>query len=237
VRFIIPELPYERPLARGLWRYSLDGRPTGAVEQWRLSAAHEGFHFLRIDLDARAAPSGRSYLYHLVLDEDVRAVRLKYRLWQGSRETMGNVSLEVDGALHTRGRGADRHESQLALPPGYRFWFPASSALGLLARDVFSGGQVAAHLALQDESEADTRLTLVQTVVSREQRTLTVDAQGVTAIVDLRWAAQLRTIGLDQTGWPVRMTRQDRLTAEESQLVLYQRITVPGDAQAPRQAG
>ena len=42
MRFIIHELPYERPLRAGRLRYERDGRPTGAVEPGRLSEAADG---------------------------------------------------------------------------------------------------------------------------------------------------------------------------------------------------
>ena len=237
MRFIISELPYERPIARGLWRYSLDGRPTGAVEQWRLSAAHEGFQFLRVDLDARAAPSGRSYLYHLVLDEAGRPLRLKYRFWEGSHETVGNIRLEPDAVLQTAGRAESRQETILAVPAGYRFWFPACSALGLLAKVRRNGESAAVHLQLVEDESGGAELKLATTRLRQEERLLTVTAEDVAMIVDLRWEGQQRTIGLNAAGWPVRMTRQDRLTAKESQFVAYQRITAPGDDSQVRQAG
>ena len=118
MRFIIPELPYEQPVARGVWRYERDGIPTGAIEQWRLSAAHEGYQFLRVDLDARSAPSGRSYLFHAVLDEDNQPVRLKFRLWQAASEIMGNVHLEGDAVLYTSGQGEDRSRLAVARRQG-----------------------------------------------------------------------------------------------------------------------
>ena len=68
MRFIIHELPYERPLLSGRLRYERDGVPSGAVESWRLTAAVDGYRFLRVDVDAREAPSGRSWLYHLTLN-------------------------------------------------------------------------------------------------------------------------------------------------------------------------
>ncbi len=70
MRFIIHQLPYERPIVAGQLRYERDGAPTGAVEQYRLTAAVDGYRFLRVDLDARTAPSGRSTLYHLTLNPD-----------------------------------------------------------------------------------------------------------------------------------------------------------------------
>ena len=68
MRFIIHELPYERPLLAGRLRYERDGQPTGAIEFWRLTDAVDGYRFLRVDLDARDAASGRSWLYHATLD-------------------------------------------------------------------------------------------------------------------------------------------------------------------------
>ena len=74
----------------------LNNQPTGAVEEWRLSDAVDGYRFLRVDLDARNAPSGRSYLYHLTMDKLGNLVQLKFRLWTEGSEIIGSVLLEKD---------------------------------------------------------------------------------------------------------------------------------------------
>lgn len=231
MRFIIPELPYEQPVAKGVWRYMQDGNPTGAIEHWRLSDAHEGYQFLRVDLDARSAPSGRSYLFHAVLDELNRPVRLKFRLWQASREIMGNLHLEKDAVLYTSGQGESRIEEIITMPPGYKFWFPASAALGLLARSNFSGRTAAVTLVVS-ENEVDGPTLLPQvTTVERFGPEFDPSQEADQDPMQLFWENQHRTIWLDSSGWPLRMQRQDGLSALETQLLIYQRINKPGEHQ------
>jgi hypothetical protein len=233
VRFIIPELPYEQPLAKGLWRYEQDGTPTGAVEHWRLSAAQDGYHFLRVDLDARSAPSGRSYLFHAVLDETERFVRLKYRLWQENSEVIGNVHLEEDAVLFTSGPGEDRGGSRieeiLNVPAHYKFWFPASTALGFLARSHFDNPATAVTLVVSDNKIDDFQLLPLVTTVERIKPGIGSAQDPASSPIRLFWEDQQRAIWLDSFGWPRRVARQDGMEAVETQLVHYQRINKPGE--------
>jgi hypothetical protein len=224
VRFIISEQPYEQPLARGLWRYEKDGHATGAVEQWRLSAAHDGYHFLRVDLDARQAASGRSYLYHAVLDQARRPMRMKYRVWRGADEVIGNVHLEEDAVLFSGSFGEHRFEELITVPEGYEFWFPSCIALGLLAMSQFTGNVTGVALVISDtQIDGPALMPLVtglEKIGARPEESLE-SGQGP---VRLFWENQQRSIWLDSSGWPRRMIRQDGLLAVESQLVNYQRI-------------
>jgi hypothetical protein len=233
VRFIIPELPYEQPVAKGVWRYEQDGTPTGAVEYWRLSAAKDGYHFLRVDLDARAAPSGRSYLFHAVLDESERFVRLKYRLWQANREVMGNVHLEQDALLITSGQGEDsggsRFEEILTVPAPYKFWFPASTALGFLARSFFDDRATAVTLVVSDTDIDGFQLLPLVTTLEQIKPGIGSSQDAAQSPIRLFWEDQQRAIWLDSSGWPRRVARQDGLEAVETQLVHYQRINKPGE--------
>jgi hypothetical protein len=223
MRFIIPELAYEQPLARGVWRYERGGVPTGAIEHWRLNAARDGYHFLRVDLDARAARSGRSYIYHFVLDSDDKPLRLKYRLWQGNREVAGDVQLDADSILHTSGQGDGREEMEIHLPPGYQFWFPSSTALGWLARGRLDNEQAAFALVVDETVEAQLHVApLVTTLYAQYEQFDTNRA------VTMSFEDQQRTVRMNASGWPVRMARQDDLVAIETQLVKYKRITAPG---------
>ncbi len=225
MRFIIPELPYEAPVAKGLWRYEQDGEATGAVEQWRLSTAHDGYQFLRVDLDARLAASGRSYLFHAVLDAESRPVRLKYRLWQGSQEVMGNVQLERDAVLFTSGQDERRVEEMIALDEGYKFWFPCSSALGLLAKSQFDGWTPAVTLVVSENGANGPALLPLVTSVNRQGPRYTTGSKEALGPITLSWENQQRTLWLDAQGWPLRMRRQDGVTARETELILYQQIS------------
>ncbi len=94
MRFIIKEQPYEKLISAGQYRYEIESKPTGAVESWRVTAVTDGYQFLRVDLDAREAESGHSYLYHAVVNPDEQVERLKYRFWGDGLEIVGDVVLE-----------------------------------------------------------------------------------------------------------------------------------------------
>ena len=233
MRFIIHELPYEKPLAAGQWRYQRDGRPTGAVESWRLTAAPDGYRFLRVDLDARAAESGRSILYHLTLDPQGKPVQLRYRLWAAGPEVTGTALFEDEDLILVTEQAGQRAEEVLALPPEAVFWFPSSAALGLLVDLPQARALPGVRLQLPAKKETP-GLEVAQatvTVTSRpvEQRVIMDEVQTLQS-VSIWWEDQERRFWLDQSGQPLRMARQDGLAAVETQLIMYeQRIKQPGD--------
>jgi hypothetical protein len=189
-----------------------------------LSAAHDGYHFLRVDLDARQAASGRSYLYHAVLDQARRPMRMKYRVWRGVDEVIGNVHLEEDAVLFSGSFGEHRFEELITVPEGYEFWFPSCIALGLLAMSQFTGNVTGVALVISDtQIDGPALMPLVtglEKIGARPEESLE-SGQGP---VRLFWENQQRSNWLDSSGWPRRMIRQDGLLAVESQLVNYQRI-------------
>jgi hypothetical protein len=214
MRFIVHEQAYEKPIAAGRLRYERDGRATGAVESWRLTQAVEGYEILRVDLDARAAESGHSYLYHLVRQADGRAERLSYRFWGDDLMIEGTLLLEDTVLTNTRTVNGTTYTDDVDLPPGYGFWFPSSIGLGLLAG--FGGGTAVTltsvnseQLAVSSERSAVFALQVVAVVVMGE-RPLTI-----------RWLENERKIWLDERGWVVRMEREDGLTAVETRAIWY----------------
>ena len=114
MRFLIHELPYERPLLAGRLRYRRDGAPMGAVESWRLTDAAEGYRFLRVDMDAREAPSGHSHLYHATLDPSGRLEQLKFRFWGQGHEVEGLRRRDPEDAV------AEQRQDLAALQPERR---------------------------------------------------------------------------------------------------------------------
>ena len=160
MRFIIHEQPYEQPLRAGAYRFEHNGRATGAVERWRLSAAVDGYQFLRVDLDGRPS-SGHTYLYHALLNPQGQVERLKYRFWNQAPAGKGRVQLTGDvllappnaappasaptAVIATRTLNGERFEQAFELPPGFRFWFPSVSGL---------------HFASQTHSSASTAVML-----------------------------------------------------------------------------
>lgn len=234
MRFIIHEMPYEVPLTAGQWRYVLDGEATGAVEEWRLTEAVEGYRFMRVDLDARAAPSGRSYIYHLTLDEAGKPVQLKYRYWATGTEIIGTVLLEADAVIVTREGSSGRQEDVLMVPTGYVFWFPATAGLGLLAG--LMGHESRTAVLLQTATaDPDLLMSPLLTEVSIDKTEASMievmgkeeSARGLT----IRWEDQQRNLWVDEDGWPLRMKRDDGLTAVLTRAIKYQRITGPGAGQ------
>jgi len=247
MRFLVPEQPYERPLASGQLRYERDRQPTGAVESWRWSAAATdvgqgtpGYRILRVDLDARAAPSGHSYLYNLVQRENGRFEQLKYRFWANGVQLKGNVLLEDEAIMATREVNEVYVSEETAVLPGYCFWFPSSVGLGLLAdggpKDEFrppsSSLRLLPTVTLQAPASGD-RLTadppwpfeLIQVDVSRrwdQQETIIVAGEAVSVRpLTLQWATQQRTVWLDQSGLVLKMERDDGLTAVATRFIRY----------------
>jgi hypothetical protein len=232
MRFIIHELAYEKPVASGQWRYMRDGHPTGAIEKWRLSDAVDGFRFLRVDLDARDAHSGRSYLYHLTMDDNGRAIQLKYRFWDHGLEIIGNVLLEEEALVVTRETREERHEDVLALPRGYAFWFPATAGLSLLARLPAVKAKAAVTLRTT-AAESDALMgPLLTTLDITLHEIEAIEMMGKTRNLrplTIRWQDQERQTWLDENNWPLIMKRSDGLTAVQTRAIQVQRITRPGD--------
>lgn len=232
MRFIIRELAYEKVVAAGRLQYEQDGRPTGAVESWRLTTATPDYCFLRVDLDAREAESGHTYLYHLTLAADGRPERLQYRYWGGGLQVTGNVLLEAREVTATRMINDERFEEEVTVPAGYGFWFPSSIGLGLLAHREGTVTGVTLHAAVDQPAAAFQLLVVEAQVTPGETETITLMERIVVArSCTIQWAGQKRSLWLDEHHWPVKMRRHDGLTAVATRYIRYQpsspRITGP----------
>lgn len=220
MRFIIREQDFEQPLASGRWQYELAGRPTGAIESWRLTAVAEGYRFLRVDLDARETDSGHSHLYHLAMTAAGRPERLKFRFFSQDALIAGDLLFENDTLTLLRDINDQHVEQELVMEHGWIFWFPAATGLSLLATEGDDGAAVAAATL-----DVAANLALHATSICRTfgpEEKLAVARQTVAARPCLiRWAGQARTIWLDAAGWPVKMVRDDGLTAVETQYIRY----------------
>lgn len=213
MRMLIRELPYERPLVAGQYHYQRDGTPTGTVESWRLSAAADGYRFLRVDLNAEVGEGGDSTLYHLVLNEAGEPERLSFRHFRRGRQLRGTLLFEGPYITLTRQKGDDRHEVTLERPPGARFWFPATAALGLVAypgtgpaltlnkADAFNLWPT--HLEVS-EGPAEALQVMGKTTMARP---LTV-----------AWAGERRLVWCDHEPWPLRMEREGLVAVEKRRL-------------------
>lgn len=234
MRFIIRELPYEKPLAAGQLRYELNGQTTGAVEEWRLTSAASGYRFLRVDLDARAAASGDSYLYHLVLDERGRPERLSYRFWGADLQVKGNVLLEPGNLTATRQTNGQRYEDLIEFSASCGFWFPSSIGLGLLGNCAQGGPPpdaavtraITLNAAFSRSPLAEAEAFALQAAEVKLKlgsvETLLVMGQEVNVRpFTIRWQEQVRTIWLDGQNWPLKMARADGLMAVETRRIRY----------------
>ncbi len=218
MRFIIKEQPYEKPLAAGKWRYERDGEPTGAVEHWRLTEAADGYRFLRVDLDGRAAKSGQTTLYHALLNGDGRVERLKFRSWgSGSWRVAGDVLFEDGMVTAARQINGQSYEQMLAVPSEFAFWFPASSGLGLLA-SLPDGPHTAVSLTFPSPNQKS-KIQNPKSAFALFQTNLELQRQGDELAI--RWEGNERRLWLDEQNWPVKMVREDGLTAVNVRMIRY----------------
>lgn len=234
MRFLIQEQSYERPIASGRLRYQRDGAATGAYEDWRLTAAVSGYRFLRVDLDARQAESGDSYLYHLVLDPDGRLERLSYRFWSGTRQLSGTVLPQGGTLIASREIDGRRYEDVSDWSAQTGFWFPSSVGLGLLAHHT-GEAQAAPHQAVPAvtlttvvggswppaEQLFKLQATQVRLEIGPDEPLVIMGKTVDVRPLSIQWGGRRRTVWLDGYDWPLKMERDDGLTAVETRYVRY----------------
>jgi hypothetical protein len=219
MRFIIHEQPYERPLLAGRLRYERDGRPTGAIESWRLTNAVEGYRFLRVDLDARDAPSGRSYLFHLTLNPADQPEQLKYRFWGDGLEASGTVVWDGGSLVAARQVNSAAYQDEAR---GTAFWFPAGAGLALLRHHDGASDGVTLRIDTSDPAGA---MALIETPVAVALGEAEVEMVGDETLpvrpLSVAWGAARRVVWIDVEGRPLRLWREDGLTAVAERLVRY----------------
>lgn len=216
MRSLIRELPYERPLVGGLYLYRHGGMPAGVFERWRLSAAPDGYRFLRVDLNAEASEGEHSTLYHLVLNADGEPERLSFRHFRRGRDLKGTLLFEGPYVTLTRQINAERREVTLEQPAGTRFWFPSAAALGLVAAPGAGPG-----LTLNREDDFNLWPTYLE-VSSGPAATITVMGRPVAVqTLNVVWAGQRRAIAVDAEPWPLQVDRGE-LVAVETRRLHYQ---------------
>lgn len=220
MRTLIQEMAYEKPLAAGRYRYQRNGEETGAVEEWRLTEAEEGFHFLRVDVNAQEVPNGASCLYHLTLSSRKRPERVKFRYFRKDLLIKGNVIFSEGVATLTRGVNDERHEEEVMLGDDHLFWLPTAAGLSLLANET---EEVSERPGLTFNVEEELALWPVPVTVEKgSQETVSLMGRPVrTQVLTVRWAQQERTIWVDENRWPIRM-QQGALMATETRYLRYQ---------------
>ena len=246
MRFIIREQAYEKPIMAGEYRYERDGQPTGAVEKWRLTAAADGFQFLRVDLDARAAASGHTYLYHALVNPAGQVERLKYRFWtreaSSGLQVAGDVVFEENFVTATRTVNGEEFEQVLDLPQGFGFWFPSMAGLHFAGdrygrkTAVSTGSRQAVSTSSKQAVTLNGKVggedTLMVQLVEFNYGPLITDFLEMTTAGKerqyspwkLSWGeGNWRIIKRDaETGWPLGMDRDDGLTAVAGQYIRYE---------------
>lgn len=216
MRCLIRELPYERPLIAGVYQYQRGQTPAGIVERWRLSAAPDGYHFLRVDLNAEASDEPYSTLYHLVLNASGEPERLSFREFRRGGELKGTLLFEGPYVTLTRQIHNGRREVTLEQPAETRFWFPAAAALGLVATPGAGPG-----LTLNRADDFNLWPTHLE-VSAGEPATLMVMGRPVrTQTLTVAWAGQRRILWVDAEPWPLQVDRGE-LVAVETRRLHYQ---------------
>lgn len=221
MRFIIHEQPYERPLLAGRLRYERGGAPTGAVESWRLTDAVDGYRFLRVDLDARDAPSGRSSLYHVTINPGGRPEQVKFRFMGDGHEVSGTAVWDKGEIVAARQVDGATYEDVVCEGA---FWFPAGSGLALLAGDA---GKTRGVTHGVDTSNPAQLMALVETSVTIEWGESAMEPVADESLtvrpLTVAWGDQRRVVWLDSLNRPLRLWRGDGLTAVAERLVRYRR--------------
>lgn len=219
MRFIIHELPYERPLLAGQLRYERDGQPTGAVESWRLTSAMDGYRFLRVDLDARAAPSGRSSLYHATLNLQGVLEQLKYRFWGDGLEISGTIVHEGDHWLAGRTVNGIGYQDEAV---GTAFWFPSGLGLSLLRNRNGELSGVTLNSNVDDAAQAFALQEVDFSVRAGLVELLQVNGEAIPTIpYTVDWAGNRRIVWMDDEGRSLRLWRDDGLVATAARLVRF----------------
>ena len=217
MRFLVREQSYETPIASGRLRYSLGDVATGALENWRLNNAVDGYQRLRIDWDGRRAPGGDSYLYHLLLNPAGQPERLTFRFWGGAgHKVEGNLFFEADQIICGRTINGDRAEDvALERPEPLLWWFPAAASMstfGQLSSAEYSG------MHLDKNADLALRALPVKVELGPIEEMKVMNRVVQTQIRTIRWADQKRTIWFDDHNWPIKM-QDDQMTAAEIRYV------------------
>lgn len=234
MRFLIREQDFEQLSAAGTYRYEQNGRPTGVTEAWRVTSVSDGYRFLRVDLDAREASSGNSYLYHVLLNDQGLPERIKYRAFGPQFSARGDLLVEAGGLTAVRQVNEVAFEEVVDQPPIVASWFPSVAGLGLLVTQAQKRDNIKA--VSLDPAQTTPLSKISMDVACLAEETLAVAGRQLSARpCSIRWPGQQRDIWLDRYGWPVRMVRGDGLTAIETTYMRFKAREEPHRSQATQQ--
>jgi hypothetical protein len=93
VRVLHPVQPDEKLVCRGRYQYFADGRPTGDVEVWLVTALPDGSQIVRADIDG-AQGSTASLVSHLHRHPDGRPEWLRIRYRRGGTNAAAQYTFE-----------------------------------------------------------------------------------------------------------------------------------------------
>jgi hypothetical protein len=148
-----------------------------------------------------------------------RPEQLKFRLWGNGPEVSGTAVWEGNEVISARVVDGIAYQDAAR---GSAFWFPAGMGLALLSVYV---GETNGITLLTHATDPDGLMTLVETPVAIGLgEAMTEDVNGELLPVrplEVNWADQQRTVWLDTESRPLRLRRQDGLTAMAERLVRY----------------
>jgi hypothetical protein len=218
MRFLIREQTTERLVAGGLFRYWRDGQPMGLTEQWRLTAAADGYSFLRLDLDPHSTAEGQSVLYQATIGPDGRVARLAFRAWRPGWQLAGSALWTGDGAILTRQINGQRREDEVSLADNPTFWLPTAAGLSLLAS--LSAGRPNAALTLEPERDFAWSTADINLEPAEPEPVMVMGRPVMTRPLISRQPNQQLALWLDEHNWPVQ-ARMGNLLAVESRYVRF----------------
>lgn len=218
MRFIIREQDYEELVASGRFRYEKNGQPTGATESWRLTKVISGYCFVRVDLDGQDAESKESVLYHLVLAPDGTPERLKYIYFKPGGVLRGDVQLAHKSITNGRSLNGERHHETLDLPGEFAFWFPSTIGLSMLLKKGTSDNVLD---TVSPDRASSFQLSRKKMTIrcAQEEHIVVINRQLLVRPCSIHWDNETRELWLDEYSWPVKLRRNDGLTAIETQYV------------------
>ncbi len=232
MRYLLPDQPYEIPLAAGTLHYD---PPAGVVEHWRLSSALDGYRFFRLDLDRRPAGGG-SLLAHLLLDEQGRVENLRWRAFGPGLRARGKVLVEeaaVTVIREVNGRHVEDERAAASAP----IFLPTAAGCTLLRPWAGRGPQTGLTFDLSpadlERSESgfaslDVICTCALRTVGEGRRELTVSWRPPAG-----GAEETVVLALEDPHAVVTAARWDSgLQAAAGQTVRYRRSGRRGDASA-----
>lgn len=215
MRLLVSEKRYETAVSSGVFRYENGSLPIGIIEKWRMTTISTDFSIVRVDIDQRLF-NGRSYLFHLVLNDKQQPERLVYRYLDErspQENRTGNVSFTPVNIINRQTYQGKSIQHEQPMQP---FLLPSIIGLGLLAKTEKKNVITLAT----DGSETEQRLGMTNHQItyqpqrSRNLIPITIgNSQFMTTYLDIMCGSETYTIWCDKTGYPVKMKRPDGIVA------------------------